>query len=76
VWLGWFGPVGIAALFYLAHAHERGVTDERVWAAGTLVVAMSTLVHGLTAPIGRRAYVPAGTDRPAASDTPQGNGRR
>lgn len=55
-WLGWFGPIGVAALFYLGHAHEQGVTNSVVWAAGTLVVAASTLVHGLTAGAGRWAY--------------------
>lgn len=56
VWLGWFGPMGVAALFYLGLAHEQGVTDPVVWHAGTLVVAASTLVHGMTAAPGRRAY--------------------
>lgn len=56
VWLGWFGPMGIAALFYLGHAAEHGVTDPRLWAAGTLVIAASTVVHGLTAGPGRVLY--------------------
>lgn len=55
-WLGWFGPIGVAALFYLGYAHEQGVTDSVVWAAGTLVITASTLVHGLTAGVGRWAY--------------------
>jgi sodium/hydrogen antiporter len=55
-WLGWFGPIGIAALFYLGHADEQGVTDPDLWAAGTLVIAVSTVVHGLSAGPGRAAY--------------------
>lgn len=55
-WLGWFGPIGVAALFYLGHVHERGVTDPAVWAAGTLVIAVSTIVHGLTAGPARAMY--------------------
>lgn len=55
-WLGWFGPIGVAAVFYLAHADERGLANPAVWAAGTLVVAVSTLVHGLTAGPARSAY--------------------
>lgn len=55
-WLGWFGPIGVAALFYLGHAHEQGLTDPRLWAAGTLVIAASTVVHGLTAAPSRLAY--------------------
>lgn len=53
---GWFGPVGLSAVFYLAHAGHEGVTDERVFAAGTLVVAASVLAFGLTSAPGRRAY--------------------
>lgn len=55
-WLGWFGPIGVAALYYLGHADEHGVTDPRVWAAGTLVIAVSTVIHGLTAGPARVAY--------------------
>jgi sodium/hydrogen antiporter len=55
-WLGWFGPIGVAALFYLGHADEQGVTDPRLWAAGTLVIAVSTVVHGLTAGPARMLY--------------------
>lgn len=55
-WLGWFGPIGVAALFYLGHADAQGATDPRLWAAGTLVIAVSTVVHGLTAGPARLAY--------------------
>ena len=45
---GWFGPIGVAALYYTAfaahHAH-----DDRIWSAGTLVIAASVVVHGVTA---------------------------
>ena len=56
VFMGWFGPVGVSALFYLTFAEEEGVSDPRLWAAGSLVVAGSTLVHGVTAAPGRRLY--------------------
>ena len=52
-WLGWFGPIGVAALFYLGHIHDEGVTNPTLWAAGTLVIAASTVVHSLTAAPGR-----------------------
>ncbi len=55
-WLGWFGPIGVAALYYLGHLHAEGVTDPRVWAAGTLVVASSTIVHGFSAGPARVLY--------------------
>ncbi len=56
VFLGWFGPIGVSALFYLALSGDEGVTDPRLWAAGSLVVAASTLAHGVTAAPGRRLY--------------------
>lgn len=56
IWLGWFGPIGVAALFYLGHAEKEGVADPRLWAAGSLIVAVSTVVHGLTAGPARVAY--------------------
>lgn len=55
-WLGWFGPIGIAALFYLGHADEQGVTDPDLWAAGTLVIAVSTVAHGVSTGPARVAY--------------------
>jgi len=56
VFLGWFGPIGVSALFYLTYSYAEGATDSRLWAAGTLVIAASTLVHGVTATAGRRWY--------------------
>ncbi len=53
---GWFGPIGLSAVFYLAHARHEGVDDPRVFAVGTLVIAASVVVFGLTASPGRRAY--------------------
>ncbi|WBB91180.1 cation:proton antiporter [Verrucosispora sp. WMMC514] len=63
VFLGWFGPVGVSALFYLTHSQEHGVADPRLWAAGSLAVVASTVVHGVTATPGRRWYA----RRPSAS---------
>lgn len=59
VFTGWFGPVGVSAVFYLAHTVHEGVTDPRVFAAGTLAIAVSVVVFGLTATPGRRLYVRA-----------------
>lgn len=53
VFLGWFGPVGAAALFYLAEQRILGDVGDTVWAAGTLLVAASTVAHGVTAAPGR-----------------------
>lgn len=64
LWLGWFGPVGVAALYYLGHLQEQGMVDPVVWDAGTLVVVASTVLHGATGPLGRRLV--ADTGRPGA----------
>lgn len=45
---GWFGPVGIAALFYATVAH-RLVGHGTIWPVASLVVASSVVVHGATA---------------------------
>ena len=56
VFVGWFGPIGVSAVFYLAFSLEEGARDPRLFAAGTLVVAASTLAHGLSALPSRRGY--------------------
>ncbi|PSL57402.1 sodium/proton antiporter (CPA1 family) [Saccharothrix carnea] len=53
---GWFGPIGVSALFYLAHSVHEGAIDPRLFAAGTLAVAAHTAVYGLTATLGRKLY--------------------
>jgi NhaP-type Na+/H+ or K+/H+ antiporter len=46
--LGWFGPIGVAALYYAASAARE--TGERApWVLGTLVICASVLAHGVTA---------------------------
>jgi NhaP-type Na+/H+ or K+/H+ antiporter len=56
VFVGWFGPIGVSAVFYLAFSVEEGAKDPRVFAAGMAVVAVSTVLHGVTAIPGRRLY--------------------
>jgi len=56
VFMGWFGPIGVSALFYLALAEHDGATDPRLFAAGTLAVAVSTVVHGVTTLPARALY--------------------
>ena len=56
VHLGWFGPIGVSALFYLSVEAERLGAEPTVLAEGTLVVAVSTVVHGITASPGRVLY--------------------
>ena len=61
---GWFGPIGVSALFYLSLEAERLAVEPVVLAAGSLVVAASTVVHGVTSSPGRVLYRRATT--PAA----------
>lgn len=58
-YLGWFGPVGVSALFYLTLEADRGSVPTVVLAAGSLVVAGSTVAHGLTAAPGRALFARA-----------------
>ena len=55
-YLGWFGPVGVAALFYLTMEADRLGVDDSILAAGALAVAASVVVHGTTAAPGRVLY--------------------
>lgn len=45
---GWFGPIGISAVFYAALT-QRLVDVEAVWPVTSLLVVTSTVMHGLTA---------------------------
>ncbi|OEJ93546.1 cation:proton antiporter domain-containing protein [Streptomyces thermolilacinus] len=56
LFLGWYGPIGVSALFYLTMEAHRLGADPRVLAAGTLVVAASTVIHGVTTAPGLKAY--------------------
>jgi sodium/hydrogen antiporter len=48
---GWFGPIGIAALFYAAELqHEPAVQHaDRIWHIVSLVVFGSVVLHGISA---------------------------
>ncbi|MBB1251784.1 cation:proton antiporter [Streptomyces sp. OF3] len=48
VFLGWFGPMGVSALFYLTLEAARLEADALVLGAGTLLVVASTIAHGVT----------------------------
>jgi NhaP-type Na+/H+ or K+/H+ antiporter len=53
--LGWFGPMGVAALYYALLSQER-THDPTLWHATSLVIVLSVLLHGLTAARGIGAY--------------------
>ena len=52
---GWFGPVGVAALYYSALS-EKLVGLEEAWVVGSLVISASVLVHGVSAAPLTRLY--------------------
>ncbi|MDO8393026.1 MAG: sodium:proton exchanger, partial [Dietzia sp.] len=54
--LGWFGPVGVAAVFYLTEEASRAGPDPLLLGVGTLVVVASTLAHGVSAAPGRALF--------------------
>lgn len=52
--LGWFGPVGVAALFYALFA-LRETGDPTAWHAASAAIVLSLIAHGVTAaPLTRR----------------------
>lgn len=62
---GWFGPIGVAALYY-ATLSRHTIGLEEAWVVGSLVVSCSVLVHGVSAaPLtrlyGRRAQQESGS---------------
>lgn len=63
---GWFGPIGIAAIYYALMAHEQHGT-EVIWPVVSLVVCASIVLHGISATPFTRRYRPAG-ERAKAPD--------
>ncbi|WP_111413387.1 cation:proton antiporter [Billgrantia lactosivorans] len=46
--MGWFGPIGVSALYYATLISSRSGYD-LAWTAGSLVVIASMVAHGITA---------------------------
>ena len=46
--LGWFGPIGVATIYYSLLAGHRAGLDQ-IWPAASLVVLASVVAHGLSA---------------------------
>lgn len=81
LFMGWFGPIGISALFYAAYASER-LHSAAPWGFITLIICASVVAHGVTATPLTRLYgrytrqhaagpsvpdVPEGTEQPQPS---------
>lgn len=54
-YLGWFGPIGIAAIYYATFARGH-VHDPLIWEAASALVFASILIHGVTAAPLTRLY--------------------
>ncbi|QDT14322.1 cation:proton antiporter domain-containing protein [Alienimonas californiensis] len=61
---GWFGPIGVAALYYAAEYHAD---LPALWPAVTLAVTGSVLAHGATAAPLTRRYDAGHRDGPVAT---------
>lgn len=48
LFLGWFGPIGIAALYYATFSLHQ-VETQGVWTIGSLIISVSVLAHGISA---------------------------
>jgi NhaP-type Na+/H+ or K+/H+ antiporter len=48
LFLGWFGPVGVAAIFYAGVALRTTGLPE-AWSVSSLIITASVVAHGLTA---------------------------
>jgi NhaP-type Na+/H+ or K+/H+ antiporter len=48
LFVGWFGPVGVGALYFAAVAHKE-THNERVWPVATLLIAVTLILHDLSA---------------------------
>lgn len=66
--LGWFGPMGASSIFYVAHSMDKGVTDPRFFAAGTLLITVSVVVFGVTSAPGRMLYARSSAPGPASGN--------
>lgn len=53
--MGWFGPIGIAAIYYASLAHKH-MHQPLFWHASSAIIFASILVHGITAAPLTRLY--------------------
>src|SRR5690606_8831615 len=56
LYLGWFGPVGVSAVFYLTLEADLLDLPDAVMGAGIMIVVVSTVAHGITSSPGRVLY--------------------
>jgi sodium/hydrogen antiporter len=55
LFLGWFGPIGAAALYYATFSlRETGI--EEAWVVGSLIICASVVIHGVSATLLTKLY--------------------
>ena len=71
LFLAWFGPLGVAGIYYLAYVERYGLAEyERLFAAGSLAICASVVVHTLTSTPAVRWYAHrSGTERAEGGST-------
>jgi sodium/hydrogen antiporter len=67
LFLGWFGPIGVAALYY-ANLSLKETGIEAAWTVGSLVICASILAHGVTAAPLTKLYGRRAQDEPGRSE--------
>ncbi|MAT16518.1 MAG: sodium:proton exchanger [Planctomyces sp.] len=79
--VGWFGPIGIAALLYATIVFKK-TGMENAWIVGSMVIMVSTVIHGVSAtPLTRifgrnHSHSPASPAEEDASREPAENQNR
>ncbi len=56
---GWFGPIGVAALYYSTFSFKQ-TGYESIWVISSLIIFSSIIVHGITDSPFTKLYVKAG----------------
>lgn len=54
-YMGWFGPIGVAAIYYASYARSH-VQDPLIWQAASAMIFGSIMAHGMTAAPFTRLY--------------------
>lgn len=67
LYMGWFGPIAVAATYYAAMMEHR-LHEPLVWHVVSLVICTSVVLHGMTAAPLTRAYGRATPDVPQDED--------
>jgi NhaP-type Na+/H+ or K+/H+ antiporter len=55
LFVGWFGPIGVATIYYATHLEQR-LHAPFIWDVASLVICASVLAHGLTSTHLSRLY--------------------